>query len=30
MNEMNQGKPCRRELLCTINQASFMVDDFKL
>ena len=30
MNEMNQGKPCRRELLCPINQASFMVDDVKL
>ena len=30
MSDMNNGKPCRKDLLCTINQASFAVDDVKL
>lgn len=30
MNEINQSKPCRKELLEQINQSAFMVDDVKL
>lgn len=30
MNEMNNGKPCRKDLLRVINEASFAVNDATL